>query len=504
MVMRIHAKVSVGYLQTLAVLAALVMASAACSSDREPQATADGDAAPAVSPGDAGGRSGGVSGGATGGTSGVSGVSGGLGGAGGTSRGEVMWQEPIEVDRGHAQRGPWRMNESEFHFVDDPTVAYGKDGAIAVAWADQRAQDIRFQRYNVAGEPQLDEPTNVSRSGDVFSWLPRMIVGGDDDLQVFILWQEIVFSGGSHGGEIYFARSSDGGETFSEPINLSNTEAGAGKGRLSRHAWHNGSLDLARADDGTLYAAWTEYEGNLWFSRSTDGGESFTAPEHVAGDERRQPARGPTLAVAPEGDIYLAWTHGEDPQADIHIAASGDEGRSFEQPRTVAAGRGHADGPSLAVDPEGTLHLAWAESADGHGRGDTYHIRYARRGHDADDFEQARLISRGEDERVESVSFPSLDVDGDSGVYLLWELFPDAAGRSRGLGFTHSMDGGDSFHTASVVPGTVDRRHGFNGSQQGLLMNKLAVDDTGRIAVVNSTFNRGRSSHIWLLLAEME
>ncbi len=414
------------------------------------------------------------------------------------------WGEPIEVDRGQAYRGPWRMNESEFHFVDDPTVARGEDGTIAVAWADQKAQDIRFQRYSAAGEPQLDEPTNVSRSGDVFSWLPRMIISGDDDTEVFVLWQEIVFSGGSHGGEIYFARSSDGGETFSEPINLSNTEAGAGKGRMSRHAWHNGSLDIARAEDGTLYAAWTEYEGNLRFSRSMDDGESFTAPHHLAGDERRQPARGPTLAVAPEGDIYLAWTHGEDAQADIHLAKSSDEGESFGRPRTVAAGPGHADGPNLAVDAEGTLHLAWAESANGHGRGNTYHIRYARRSHNADDFEQARVISRGEDEGVESVSFPSLDVDGDSGIYLLWEFFPEAAGRSRGLGFTHSDDGGDSFHEPSTVAGTVDRQLGFNGSQQGLLMSKLAVDDAGRIAVVNSTFNRGQSSHIWLLLAEVE
>jgi hypothetical protein len=34
---------------------------------------------------------------------------------------------------------------------------------------------------------------------------------------VYVLWQEIVFSGGSHGGEIFFARSRDGGQTWSAP-----------------------------------------------------------------------------------------------------------------------------------------------------------------------------------------------------------------------------------------------------------------------------------------------
>lgn len=47
-------------------------------------------------------------------------------------------------------------------------------------------------------------------------------------------------------------------------------------------------------------------------------------------------------------------------------------------------------------------------------------------------------------------------------------------------------------------PGSTDPADGFNGSQQGLLMETLAVNDSGDIAVVNSTFERGVSSHIWL------
>jgi hypothetical protein len=48
----------------------------------------------------------------------------------------------IEVAAGNAHRGPWRMNDSEFDYVDDPTVAMTNDGYVGVAWADQARQNI--------------------------------------------------------------------------------------------------------------------------------------------------------------------------------------------------------------------------------------------------------------------------------------------------------------------------------------------------------------------------
>ena len=45
----------------------------------------------------------------------------------------MTWQDKIKVASGGGHKGPWRMNKSEFHFVDDPTVAIdggGGDGDI--------------------------------------------------------------------------------------------------------------------------------------------------------------------------------------------------------------------------------------------------------------------------------------------------------------------------------------------------------------------------------------
>lgn len=407
----------------------------------------------------------------------------------------ISWAPRIEVASGDARRGPWRMNASEFFYVDDPSTDIDGAGRVALVWANQADQDIYFQRYGSDGRPGLDAAVNISGSGNVFSWLPRVIMAGDEGEQIYVLWQEIIFSGGSHGGEILFAHSNDGGRSFSESLNLSRTSAGAGKGRLTRQHWHNGSLDLARGPDGTLYAAWTEYEGPLRFSRSTDGGESFSEPLKIAGGDNERPGRGPAMAVTAGGTIYLAWTVGEDASADIHLASSVDGGRSFGERQVVAPGPGHADAPKLAVD-DACLHLAYAESAAGPRR--EYRIQYARACdlNARPSFETPRTVAEEDD--AASAAFPALALDGEGTVYLLWERFLDRGARPRGLGYALSTDGGDSFQAPAVVPGSDEEALGFNGSQQGLLMRKLAVSVAGHVAVVNSTYASGETSHIWL------
>ncbi len=407
----------------------------------------------------------------------------------------VTWGERIEVASGDAYQGPWRMNESEFHYVDDPTVAINEKGVVAVAWVDQSRKDIFFQIYPADGKRRFERPVNISRTPKIFSWLPRMVITSGDPSRVYVLWQEIVFSGGTHGGELFFARSTDGGNTFHDPINLSNSIAGDGKGRLTPRYWHNGSLDLALGPQRTLYAAWTEYEGALWFSRSTDGGERFSKPLRIAA-EGATPARGPSLAVAADNTVYLAWTVGEDRAADIQVAKSGDAGRSFGAPRIAFESDGHADAPKIAVDSAGTVHLVYAESPAG--PFDRYHIRYTRSNDGARTFAKPRDISSPLPQEFESANFPALSVDAEGKLYVLWELFPNREGRPRGLGFTVSRDAGRTFAPPSVIPGSADPTLGDNGSRQGLLMRKLAVNAGGAIAVVNSTFKWSQTSHVWL------
>jgi hypothetical protein len=407
----------------------------------------------------------------------------------------IRWDGVTEVATGRGEKGPWQQNASRYDYVDDPTVAIDAAGAIAVAWVDQKNKDVFFQKFSTDGVRQ-GATINVSRNPATFSWLPRIVTAPDAPQKIYLLWQEIIFSGGSHGGDILFARSEDGGASFSAPLNLSNSIGGDGKGRIDRGTWSNGSLDVANGANGALYAAWTEYDGMLWFARSIDGGKTFSRPQKLAGDANH-PARGPALAIGPNQAVYLAWTVGEDPAADIRVAQSRDGGATFSQPHIVGAGTGYADAPKLAVDAEGTLHLVYAESSTGpFGR---YHIRYTQSTAGAGKFGAPRAISAPAPNAMTGAGYPALAIDAQGRLCVMWEVFPDSASGPQGLTITFSRDGGDSFTPPMLVPGSSNPAAGTNGSHQGLLMKKLAVDRAGRIAIVNSSLKLNDRSRVWLM-----
>jgi hypothetical protein len=314
-----------------------------------------------------------------------------------------------------------------------------------------------------------------------------------------VLWQEIVFSGGSHGGEMLFAHSRDRGRTFSTPINLSRSRAGDGKGRIDRDHWHNGSFDLVVADDETVHVAWTAYEGTLWHARSTDGGTTFSAPQRLAGGEGEKPARAPSLAPAAGGTLFVAWTVGEDDSADVRLAVSRDGGRSFGPATIVHRTRGYSDAPKLAVDRHGTLHVAYAESE--RGPFDRFDVCYARSRDAGATFEAPRVLSGGE--RRGSATFASLASDGDRTLCVSWETSASASDPPRGLALACSTDAGDTFSQSSPVPASADPDGGTNGSHQGRLMRKLAIHRTGRIAIAQSSLLAGRNSRVWLLRGQL-
>jgi hypothetical protein len=360
-------------------------------------------------------------------------------------------------------------------------VAVAEDGTVAAVWVDQGRKDVFFRRIG------SEQTLNVSRSPATFSWLPRIAFGPGDSRRVFVLWQEIIFSGGSHGGDILFARSDDGGATFAAPLNLSSSVAGDGKGRINKEIWHNGSLDLVAADDGAVYAAWTEYEGALWVAAARDGGRRVPRLRI----EGRDPARAPALAIGPDRTLYLAWTVGDNDSADIRVAKSSDAGVSFSAPRIVERTKGYSDAPKIAVDPAGTLHLVYAESSGG--PFERYRVLYTRSTDGGRTFKPSRPIS------AVNAGFPSLSLDASGDIYVVWELFDDPRRRPVGLGFAVSRDAGRTFSAPAFIPESADPSGRRTANLQGLLTKKLAVNGGGAIAIVNSSLKDSDGSRVWLI-----
>ncbi len=171
------------------------------------------------------------------------------------------------------------------------------------------------------------------------------------------------------------ARSTDGGRTFSDATSLQ-SEAPGDRG------WQAAAIDQR----GALHTIWLDHRG-----MAAGAGHEGHKGEHdgvamaqrsalyyaPAGGIERELFRGvcycckTMLAVGPRGQIYAAWRHvfaGN--MRDIAFTASRDGGATFAPLLRVHEDQWSIngcpdDGPAVAVDRAGTVHLVWPTVLNG-------------------------------------------------------------------------------------------------------------------------------------------
>lgn len=257
------------------------------------------------------------------------------------------------------------------------TVAFGSDGVLYVAYmasdpatadSDTMPVGIFLARSEDGGrtfdstavfEPSEDLPSN-SR--------PMLAVDPNDSDTVHVSWMQSPPEGKSLA---QVATTTDGGQSFSEPTDLS-LEQGGYQPRL------------AVGPDSTVHAvfpastfheekAFDEVVRPLMYARSTDGGGSWSeATEIDPGNTSFYAMRKAVIAVDQnDGTVYTAWYGHEkttiDPQehdVDIFLRRSTDGGDTWSDRVTVnddADEDRHINhyNPGLAVAPNGRVDIAW-------------------------------------------------------------------------------------------------------------------------------------------------
>ncbi|MCL6480655.1 MAG: glycoside hydrolase [Firmicutes bacterium] len=180
---------------------------------------------------------------------------------------------------------------------------------------------------------------------------------------LYALWEQRRADGFT---DILVARSVDFGRSFQQPLSVV---------RKAQPSFH-GFANLAVAPDGDVYVAWLdardEPEGSgtfsVYVSRLSHRGASFSENIRVAGSAC--PCCRVALLAAAGGRVWIAWRKVfEGDVRDIVVSASHDGGRTFAPPVRVAAdnwriaGCPHS-GPTISAHDQ-RLFVAWMTEAQG-------------------------------------------------------------------------------------------------------------------------------------------
>jgi hypothetical protein len=159
---------------------------------------------------------------------------------------------------------------------------------------------------------------------------------------------------GSGTGDIFFSRSADGGASFASPRKLS-----AGLGEAS-------DPEIAIDGQGRISVAWIEEQPTggtrILISRTTDGGLGFSAPLVVTSDPQAEFEY--IAMVAARNTTYLAFT--DDDAGQVFLTQSQGDILNFSTPIQLShadTSKGHAKSPSIAVDGNGRIHAVWIDTS---------------------------------------------------------------------------------------------------------------------------------------------
>lgn len=240
---------------------------------------------------------------------------------------------------------------SGFHHPKDQDKQWGvadpSDHTIYLTWTqfDAYSSKDAKDKSNILFAQSQDQGASWSESV-VINQKPGDCLDGDQTTEgavpavgpegeVYVAW--------SFDNKVYFDRSLDHGATWMDKDKVLAKQPGGWDFLIPEIGRANGlpitSCDVSPGPHrGTIYVNWSdqrngEDDTDVWLSKSTDGGESWSDPLKVNDDESGKHQFFNWMAVDPvTGYIYVVFydrRNYEDAQTDVYLAWSQDGGESF-------------------------------------------------------------------------------------------------------------------------------------------------------------------------------
>jgi Neuraminidase (sialidase) len=237
-----------------------------------------------------------------------------------------------------------------------PAIAAGKAHDIAVVWSDttsgEKSPDIFFSR-SADGGKTWSKPLDISNTPGISSE-PDVAITPDG--AVHVIWLDT--SGGDANADVWYAGSADGGKTWSKPLDISNTPKPSLTPAIA--AGPDGSINVAWCDISS-----GEASPDVYFSRSSDGGKTWSTPLDVSNTPGV--SSDVDIAVDPSGAVYLTWCDAPPGEKvpDIFVSVSNDGGKTWSKPLDVSNTPGVSSDPAIAAGPDGRVAVIWCDTTAG-------------------------------------------------------------------------------------------------------------------------------------------
>jgi Neuraminidase (sialidase) len=304
---------------------------------------------------------------------------------------------------------------------------------------------------------------------------------------------------------VLVSKSTNGGLNWSEPTTLARDQSAFNfndkesitadpTAPLNVYAiWDRSEKPGENADDNALHSF--AFRGPATFSRTTDGGATWSAPRNIMPTNANEFTIGNQIAVLPEGtlvDVFsLGKGSGVQPSANPFtqsvmrstdkgqtwsrvIDISSDQSVAVRDPDTGASLRTGAGLPDVAVDPHnGTLYVVWSDGRFSGGARDDVALSKS-----TDGGRTWSTPAKVNQTPVPVAAFtPSVEVASDGTVGVSYYDFrsKDAnAGALTDAFLARSTDGGTTWSETRLTPASFDieqaaiSRGHFIGDYQGL------------------------------------
>jgi hypothetical protein len=175
-------------------------------------------------------------------------------------------------------------------------------------------------------------------------------------------------------GFIYVQSSSDKGINYSPPVKVNSTaEQVAAKG--------SSRPKIMFDKTGIIYLSWDltldkKHSTHIRFSRSTDGGQHFSAPVTLNDNHQVIRHRFDSMAIGQNGEIFMAWLDGRDEELakkagkdfkglSVYYTWSDDGGQHFKPNKSVADHACECCRIDTAIAKDNTPVIAWRHIFEG-------------------------------------------------------------------------------------------------------------------------------------------